>query len=164
MTTLYSRIKKRREELGMSQAELAEKLGYSDRSTIAKIEKGVNDITQSKIAAFAEHLHTTPAYLMGWTDDYYDYELDEDNRTEEIPLAIHAALMEQYNGDFEQVWHAWLRFEDAAEAPALSKPDVLDEVDIAFYGEYRELSEDDKGTIRDMVRVMRERRAKKQEK
>lgn len=43
-------------------------------------------------------------------------------------------------------------------------PDVLDEVDIAFYGEYRELSEDDKDTIRDMVRVMRERRAKKQEK
>lgn len=45
-----------------------------------------------------------------------------------------------------------------------SKPDVLDEVDIAFYGEYRELSDDDKDTIRDMVRVMRERRAKKQEK
>ena len=44
-----------------------------------------------------------------------------------------------------------------------SKPDVLDEVDIAFYGEYKELSEDDKDTIRDMVRVMRERRAKKQE-
>lgn len=44
-----------------------------------------------------------------------------------------------------------------------SKPDVLDEVDVAFYGEYRKLSEDDKDTIRDMVRVMRERRAKKQE-
>lgn len=44
-----------------------------------------------------------------------------------------------------------------------SKPDVLDEVDVAFYGEYKELSEDDKDTIRDMVRVMRERRAKKQE-
>ena len=44
-----------------------------------------------------------------------------------------------------------------------SKPDVLDEVDVAFYGEYKQLSEDDKDTIRDMVRVMRERRAKKQE-
>ena len=41
--------------------------------------------------------------------------------------------------------------------------DVLDEIDIAFYGEYKQLSEDDKGTIRDMVRVMRERRAKNQE-
>lgn len=42
--------------------------------------------------------------------------------------------------------------------------DVLSEVDIAFYDGYRELSEDDKETVRDMVRVMRERRAKKQEK
>ena len=41
--------------------------------------------------------------------------------------------------------------------------DVLDEVDIAFYGDYKELTEDDKATIRDMVRCMRERRAKKQE-
>lgn len=42
--------------------------------------------------------------------------------------------------------------------------DILDEVDIAFYDGYKELSEDDKETVRDMVRVMRERRAKKQEK
>lgn len=44
------------------------------------------------------------------------------------------------------------------------KRDILDDVDVAFYGEYRELSEDDKETVRDMVRVMRERRLKSQEK
>ena len=50
------------------------------------------------------------------------------------------------------------------KAPAESgERDVLDGIDIAFYGEYRELTEDDKETVRDMVRVMRERRAKKQE-
>ena len=38
--------------------------------------------------------------------------------------------------------------------------DVLDEVDIAFYGDFKELNEDDKATVRDMVRVMRERRSK----
>lgn len=42
--------------------------------------------------------------------------------------------------------------------------DVLDEVDIAFYGDFKELTEDDKATVRDMVRIMRERRSKKQEK
>ena len=62
---LYKRIKKRREELGMSQDELAQKLGYKSRSTIAKIEKGENDITQSKIAAFAQALQTTPGNVMG---------------------------------------------------------------------------------------------------
>lgn len=42
--------------------------------------------------------------------------------------------------------------------------DILDEVDVAFYGDYKELDEDDKATLRDMARIMRERRAKKQEK
>ena len=66
---LYTRIKKRRESLGISQSELAQLLKYRDRSTIAKIEAGKNDLTQSKIKAFADVLNTTPAYLMGWTDD-----------------------------------------------------------------------------------------------
>lgn len=66
---LYRNIKKRREQLGMSQDELAAKLGYKDRSTIAKIEQGINDITQSKIAAFAKALETTPQALMGWEEE-----------------------------------------------------------------------------------------------
>ena len=40
--------------------------------------------------------------------------------------------------------------------------DILDKVDIAFYGEYKELNDEDKETVRDMVRLMRERRAAKQ--
>ena len=39
--------------------------------------------------------------------------------------------------------------------------DVLDQVDVAFYGEFKELSDEDKETVRDMVRIMRERRAGK---
>ena len=37
--------------------------------------------------------------------------------------------------------------------------DLLDEVDVAFYGEYKELNDEEKETVRDMVRLMRERRA-----
>ena len=66
---LCKRIKQRREELGMSQEELANKLGYKSRSTINKIEMGINDITQSKIKAFADALQTTPGYLMGMEDN-----------------------------------------------------------------------------------------------
>ena len=40
----------------------------------------------------------------------------------------------------------------------------LDQVDVAFYGEFKELSDEDKETVRDMVRIMRERRADKQRK
>ena len=66
--TLYDRIRTRREKLGMSQDELAKKLGYKSRSTIAKIESGENDITQSKIVAFAKALGVKPGYLMGWDE------------------------------------------------------------------------------------------------
>ena len=40
------------------------------------------------------------------------------------------------------------------EAPS----DILDQVDVAFYGEYKELSEEEKEAVRDMVRLMRKRR------
>lgn len=69
---LGQRIKSRRELLQMSQEELAKKAGYRDRSSIAKIEQGVNDITQSKIVVFAKALDTTPAYLMGWEGELPD--------------------------------------------------------------------------------------------
>jgi len=66
MLEIYKRIRARREELGISQEELAKRMGYKSRSSINKIEKGENDIPQSKIIAFAQALRTTPESLMGW--------------------------------------------------------------------------------------------------
>ena len=68
MATLYDRIKSRRTELGLTVEELAHKMGNKDKSSISKIENGKADIPQSKIAAFADALQTTPAYLMGWEE------------------------------------------------------------------------------------------------
>ena len=65
---ICERILNIREMLGLSQEELAKKLGYKSRSSINKIEKGENDIPISKVIAFAEALNTTPEYLMGWND------------------------------------------------------------------------------------------------
>jgi len=42
-------------------------------------------------------------------------------------------------------------------------PDILEDVDVAFYGEFKELSEEQKQTLRDMVRLMRSRREGQQE-
>ena len=67
MPEIGKRIRLRREELKMTQEELASKLGYKSKTTIAKIENGKNDIVQSKVIEFARVLDTTPAYLMGWT-------------------------------------------------------------------------------------------------
>lgn len=42
-----------------------------------------------------------------------------------------------------------------------AKQDILEDIDVAFYGEFKELDEEQKETVRDMVRLMRERRAVK---
>ena len=42
--------------------------------------------------------------------------------------------------------------------------DVLDEVDISFYGDFKELDEEQKEAVRAMVRAMRQRRQTDQEK
>lgn len=62
------RIKYRREALEMSQDELARRLGYKSRSSINKIEKDASGLPQTKIAAIANALQTTPAYIMGWEE------------------------------------------------------------------------------------------------
>lgn len=66
MLKLYENIKIHRKAAKMTQEELARRTGYTDRSSIARIEKGEIDLPQSKIKQFAEALGTTPGHLMGW--------------------------------------------------------------------------------------------------
>lgn len=84
------RIKQRRKELGISQDELAKRMGYTSRSTIAKIESGANDVTQSNIVKFADVLNTSIAFLMDWNDS--------DESASEIGLSIkNLRLMKNMN-------------------------------------------------------------------
>lgn len=65
MSTIGERIAKRRIELGLSQEELASKLGYASRSGINKIENGKNAFPQKKLPAFAAALRCSVNYLTG---------------------------------------------------------------------------------------------------
>ena len=65
MSELSTRVRLRREELGLSQEQLAQRMGYRSKSSITKLEKGVNDIPQAKLEELAAALETTPAYLLG---------------------------------------------------------------------------------------------------
>ena len=67
--TMGDRIRKARLEKGLSQAELAELLGYKSRSSINKIEVEGRDIPRSSIVKFAQVLGVTPSYLMGWEEE-----------------------------------------------------------------------------------------------
>lgn len=70
METIYDRIKKLRNNFGWSQDELAKKVGYAEKTSIAKVEAGKVDLPQSKIVAFAKALHTTTTYLLDGDENY----------------------------------------------------------------------------------------------
>lgn len=67
-TMISDRIRARREELGLSVAELAKRLG-KNRATVYRYESNdIEDMPSSVLEPLAKALQTTPAYLMGWDD------------------------------------------------------------------------------------------------
>ena len=62
------RIKQRRESIGLSQVDVADRIGVS-KQTLYKYENDiVTNIPSDKIEALAKALNTSPEYLMGWED------------------------------------------------------------------------------------------------
>lgn len=70
--TIGARIKARRQELKITQREMAARLGYNDHTSITRIEAGKVDLPQSRVAKIAEVLGVTPGYIMGWDQEPED--------------------------------------------------------------------------------------------
>lgn len=79
MDKLAERIKEARLARNMTQAELAEKSGYTSRASINKIEKGLVDVPRSKVESIASALRVSPAWLLGLDDN-------KQNVTESHPI------------------------------------------------------------------------------
>ena len=62
------KIKLRRQQLEWSQRELARRMGYTNNSTIAKIEQGIVDVSQSRVVQFSQVLGVSIAWLMDWEE------------------------------------------------------------------------------------------------
>ncbi|MDD6341367.1 MAG: S24 family peptidase [Eubacteriales bacterium] len=61
-------IKKLRESHGMSQEDLAKRLGYKTKSAVSKIESGMRDVSQSTISDLSRIFNVSPSYILGFTD------------------------------------------------------------------------------------------------
>lgn len=66
--TIGERIKARRKELGITQVELAHRLGLKSKSTVCKMETSNDNPTMDSVKEYADALETTVAHLMGWDD------------------------------------------------------------------------------------------------
>lgn len=89
--TLGEKVKLKREELNLSQEELAEKMNYKSKTSIHKIEVGITDLPLSKVKELAAVLKTTPAYLMGWEDKKEEKDIFSQLTEEEL------AKLEKFN-------------------------------------------------------------------
>lgn len=131
MLTLYENIKKRREELGLTKVELANRIGY-ERSMITKVEQGKVDLTQSKIAAFAKALETSPARLLGWEWDIVPMELSD----------IEANVISAYRESTSNEKHAVNKFLGVWDNPPEHEDDPTIELQkTVFWEKYYSLDE-----------------------
>ena len=67
--TVGERIKLKREQIGLSQTELAERANYSDKSAISKLEHSGNNISMKQVERLAQALGCSSQYLMGWEEE-----------------------------------------------------------------------------------------------
>ena len=125
METIADRIKKRRLELGLSQDELAKRVGYKDRSSISYIEDGKKELKQSMIVKMAEELKTTPSYLM----DGYDVEAIY-NQIKSMDAFDRMILINRLNKDFEQkrTLHDMLMEEHSTQINIQEAKKIIDDV------------------------------------
>ena len=72
------KIKARRLELGWSQRELARRMGYKDNTTLTKIERGLVDVSQTRVVQFSKVLGVSIAYLMDWEEEQKKNDIQAD--------------------------------------------------------------------------------------
>lgn len=76
--TTADRIKNRRIELGLTQLEVAKRLGLTTKAAVSKVEGQGDNVTLKNVEKFAKALDCSIPHLMGWEDD----EMSEKGLTE----------------------------------------------------------------------------------
>ena len=137
MSELYKRIEELCKENHVNITTMCKDSGAS-RASLTDLKMGrKQSISADTLNKIAKYFSVSVDYLLGNVSDPF-FQLNND------------AILKDINS-----------YPETENAPTDSgeRKDVLDDVDIAFYGEYKELTEEDRATIRDMVSVMRKRRA-----
>lgn len=89
--TIYERIRRLRLAKGMTQSELAAKVGYSGKDMVSRVEAGKVDITRSRLMQFADALGVSSLFLFNGSESV------EDIGKELPPISETDKLIEKYN-------------------------------------------------------------------
>lgn len=86
------KVRARREELGLTQKELADRMGYKSKSTINKIEMDINDVNQSTLSRLA--------FALGVDELYF---INNENQSSQRLLAYYQKMMKMSPDQFDKV-------------------------------------------------------------
>lgn len=112
MKKVGARIKARREQLGMTVLELAEKIGVRE-ATAFRYETGqIKNIKYDRLSKIAEALQVTPGYLLGL-------------ETKKIPLSDYPELKQ-----FDVAQKGWIEVIKTAEDNKLTPEEVKEIIDL----------------------------------
>jgi SOS-response transcriptional repressor LexA/DNA-binding Xre family transcriptional regulator len=114
MGKLNERIKKQRLAHSLTLLQVAEHIGVKE-ATVQRYESGeIKNIKHETILGLAKLFGCSPQYLMGWSDDPYDYDSDPEGRMNSIDQHKYEQLYEKHHGFKPKIWEeAW---DDAAAA------------------------------------------------
>lgn len=148
------RIKLKREELNMSQDELAKKVGYKSRSSVNKIESDGRGLPQNKIVLFANALQTTPAYLMGWENEneMHQAELSLQDQQAYAIDTLYSAFGDREVEHFEkyiELIPSYARKVDSYTEKLLSMQKMEDEVELAAAHERTDIEVTEEDRLKD---------------
>lgn len=127
MNNLSTRLKKRRQELGLSQVKLAKKVGLT-QGAIAQLEIGRNQNT-IKLIELAASLNTTPEWLLYGTgdssSDYISKEIKPSNfiKIQDIPFKFDIKFLEKITPNKKSL--AGYQQSDDSMSPTINSSDYI---------------------------------------
>ncbi len=104
MGVVNNRIKERRLSRSMTLLQVADCLGVKE-ATVQRYESGeIKNIKHNTIVELAKLFGCSPQYLMGWSDDPYDYDSDPEQRMISIDKVKYEQLYKKHNGFIPKMW------------------------------------------------------------
>lgn len=137
---MAQKIKELRQERGLTLEQVANVVGVG-KSTVRKWETGmIANMRRDKIAALAQALGTTPAYLMGWEDE------DEEN-PHELKLVT---AFDKLSVDDQIKVSNWVEDYERNPAPPIT---TLSEAEQALINLFRQVPEENRAMVLEKILV-----------
>ena len=105
---IYNKIKRLREDRGLTQEDVALGIGFASRSAVNKIEKGLRDISITQLMAFSKFYNVSPSWLLGedtsseTPDTFTDEERDVIHKLRKLNAIERSALVTSINAIYQQ--------------------------------------------------------------